>query len=132
MARPKSEEQKTLTDTEIQIMNILWEIESGTVHDVLENLVVSQGKEYAYTTVSTLLRVLEKKQVVSSQKEGRGHRYSPSIQREKYQKKATDHLVDSVFLGERTALIRNLLGNSKLTVGELAEVKALLEEKAKK
>lgn len=132
MARPKNEEQKTLTDTEIQIMNVLWELESGTVHDVLEGLLASNGKDYAYTTVSTLLRVLEKKQVVQSQKEGRGHRYSPSIDKEKYQKKATDHLVENVFSGERTALIRNLLGNSKLSKEELAEVKALLNERGGK
>jgi predicted transcriptional regulator len=132
MARPKSEEQKTLTDTEIQIMNILWDIGDGTVHNVLEGLISAQGKDYAYTTVSTLLRVLEKKGVVSSQKEGRGHRYSPAIPKEKYQKKATDHLVENVFSGERTALIRNLLGSAKLSKEELAEVKALLEEEAQK
>lgn len=132
MARPKNEEQKTLTDTEIQIMNILWELKDGTVHDVLESLIYTQGKDYAYTTVSTLLRVLEKKGVVSSQKEGRGHRYSPAIPKEKYQKKATDHLVDNVFSGKRTALIRNLLGSSKLTIEELAEVKELLNKEVQK
>ena len=132
MARPKNEEQRTLTDTEIQIMNILWELKDGTVHDVLESLICTQGKDYAYTTVSTLLRVLEKKGVVSSQKEGRGHRYSPTIPKEKYQKKAMDHLVDNVFSGRRTALIRNLLGSSKLTKEELAEVKELLNKEVQK
>ena len=71
MARPRSEENKPLTDTEIQIMNILWEIGDGTVHDVLEELSKALKKKYAYTTASTLLRVLEKKGAVTSKKAGR-------------------------------------------------------------
>lgn len=132
MARPKSDERKTLTDTEIQVMNRLWELGTGTVHDVQESLNSVADKDYAYTTVSTLLRVLEKKNVIKSQKEGRGHRYIPIIAKEKYQVRATNHLVASVFSGEKTALIRNLLGSATLTKEELSEVKAILDDKGLK
>lgn len=126
MARPKSEEEKPLTDTELQIMNILWSLGGGSVHDVLEQLNSSQNKNYAYTTVSTLLRVLEKKDAVKSEKEGRGHRYYSKIKKQDYQKKATNHLVDNVYEGEAAALIKNLLGHAKLTQEELYEVKKIL------
>lgn len=126
MARPKSEENKSLTETELQIMNVLWGLESGTVHDVSEELQASQGKEYAYTTVSTLLRVLEKKDFVHSEKEGRGHRYYPALKRSQYQKKVTKHLVENVFEGEKTSLIRNLLGSGSLTEEELREIRQFL------
>lgn len=130
MARPKSEEEKPLTDAEIQVMNVLWEKGSGTVHEVLENLVAGSSKDYAYTTVSTMLRVLEKKGVVESHKEGRGHRYLPKIDKINYQNKATEHLVNNVFAGEKTALILNLLGSGNLSAKELVEVKEFLKKKA--
>ena len=132
MARPRSEENKPLTDTEIQIMNILWEIGDGTVHDVLEELSKALKKKYAYTTASTLLRVLEKKGAVTSKKAGRGHTYKPAIKKENYQTKATKHLVQNVFSGEPAALIKNLLGNSKLTLQELKEVQKILVGRSKK
>ena len=132
MARPKSGDNQTLTDTEVLIMNILWDLQDGTVHQVLEQLNSKQSKTYAYTTISTLLRVLEKKQVVHSQKEGRGHRYFPSFAKSQYQQKATQHLVNQVFEGQTTALIRNLLGNASLTSKELAEVQTLLQQKSEK
>lgn len=132
MARPKSDENKQLTDTELQIMNILWELEASTVHEVLTRLSEIQKKEYAYTTVSTLLRVLEKKEAVESKKEGRGHLYSPLIPKEKYQKKATKHLVNHLFEGQPAALVKNLLGSGYLSKEELKEVQQLLNEKVKK
>lgn len=130
MARPKSDDNKPLTDAELQIMNVLWEQGTGTVHEVLESL--SADKDYAYTTVSTMLRVLEKKGAVRSQKEGRGHRYQAAIEKGKYQNRATEHLVKNVFQGEKTALIKNLLGSSALSKAELDEVRQLLKEKGKK
>ncbi|MCB0408552.1 MAG: BlaI/MecI/CopY family transcriptional regulator [Bdellovibrionales bacterium] len=131
MARPKDETEKPLTDTELLIMNALWDLKAGTVNDVSERISKEQGKDYAYTTVSTLLRILEKKSVVQSQKEGRGHKYFPLIQKENYQQKATHHLVENVFSGEATQLIRNLLGNSQFSKEELSEIKKLLDGKKK-
>ncbi|MAE74821.1 MAG: transcriptional regulator [Bdellovibrionaceae bacterium] len=132
MARPRREEDKPLTDTEIQIMNVLWDLGAVTVHDVQEALNQQQGKEYAYTTVSTMLRVLEKKSVVRSEKQGRGHIYSAGIAQKDYQKKATDHLVEQVFSGSRSDLLKNLLGAGALSAKDLNEVRELLDSKRKK
>ena len=131
MARPKNEEDKPLTDTEIQIMNVIWEQGSGTVHEVIEQLKIENDKDYAYTTVSTMLRILEKKQALSSVKEGRGHRYTPKIKQEGYQKKAAKHLLKNVFQGQRTRLIKNLLGSAKISKDELNEIKKLIDEKTR-
>ena len=130
MARPKNEQRKSLTEAETLVMNVLWDLESATVHSVLETLNDVQSKDYAYTTVSTILRVLEKKGFVERQKQGRGHIYLPLMKKSEYQEQATQILVNSVFSGERTALIRNLLGDAKLTEEDLAEVKALLHSKS--
>ena len=112
MARPKGGSDRSLTTAELQIMNLLWEMKSATVHDILERLNGEQNKDYAYTTVSTLLRVLEKKSVVSSEKEGRGHRYFPRLKQKEYRQRATEHLVQNVYQNEKGALIKNLLGHT--------------------
>ena len=128
MARPKSEEKKALTDIELQLMNILWRLEGATVHEVLESLEKSQKKDYAYTTVSTMLRILEKKEFVRSEKEGRGHRYFPKVEKDDYQEKALGQMVEQVFSGQPSTLIKNLLGQAKLTSEELAEIQKMIEE----
>ena len=131
MARPKDDGDKPLTDVELQVMNVLWSCEKASVHQVLDVLNHNGKRDYAYTTVSTLLRVLEKKGVVGSEKVGRGHLYFAQVQKENYQEKAAKHLVTNVFEGSATNLIRNLLGTEKLTQEELAEVQQLLSKKVK-
>lgn len=127
MARPKKENKKNLTEAELQIMNILWSKKDMSVHEVLDALIETSNKKYAYTTVSTTLRVLEKKEVVESYQEGRGHRYKAIIDKESYQKKATHHFVNSMFDGKESALIKSLLGGSNISKEELKEVKEYLE-----
>lgn len=131
MARPKnSADEKSLTETELQVMKVLWRIGRSSVHKVQQELSASQDKEYAYTTTSTFLRVLEKKGFVGSEKEGRGHSYFTLIVEEDYQRKATDDLVKNVFSGKPSVLIKNLLGNAEISLQELEEVKKLLKEKS--
>ena len=132
MARPKSDSNKQLTDVELQIMNILWRLSEASVHQVLDELTKVASKDYAYTTVSTLLRVLEKKQVVGSKKQGRGHLYFPVVERSRYQSVATDHLVKNVFSGQKQALVLNLLGRGEISAQELKEIKQFIESQEQK
>ncbi|MCB0422951.1 MAG: BlaI/MecI/CopY family transcriptional regulator [Bdellovibrionales bacterium] len=130
MARPKKEDDHRLTESEIKIMNFLWEIGESSVQDVLEHLKSTENKEYAYTTVSTLIRILEKKEVVGSRKKGRGHRYFPLVAKGEYQEKEAHRLVADLFSGSPTALIRRLLGSEDISSEEIAEVKKLIDQKA--
>lgn len=130
MARPKKDEQGLLTDMELQLMNIIWEFESATVNEVIERLSQESEKEYAYTTISTMLRILEKKEIVEAVKEGRGHRYLPKIKKETYQEKTLDHMVSNVFDGTPKSLVSRLLGNDKMSQSDLDEIRQLLDEKS--
>ena len=107
-------------------MNILWREGGGTVANVLAALPAE--RQLAYTSVSTILRILEQKKVVASEKVGRGHRYVPLVAKEAYEAFALDEVVGKVFDGQPLALVRRLVDTKGLTRKDIAALKALLDE----
>src|SRR5207245_1854123 len=101
----------------------------GTVNDVIGKL--PAGRKLAYTSVSTVLRILETKGIIGSRKEGRGHVYYPLLAKEKYEATSVQHLVEKVFGGEPSSLVRRLLDSSELTKEEIEALKRALDEKAR-
>jgi predicted transcriptional regulator len=127
MKKSTPENEKLLTDVELELMSILWKLEEGSVADVMAHL--GQDRELAYTSVSTILRILEQKKILKARKEGRGHIYEPILLKDEYEKKAVKHVVDKVFEGAPTLLVKQLLEAGTLSQKELEEIKALFEEK---
>lgn len=113
-----------LTDAELEIMNVLWDRGETTVHEVLEGL----GDGRAYTTVSTLVRILEQKGHVTSRKEGRRHLYAPAVPRAEVEAASVRDMVQRVFGGSPRSLVRRLLESDEVTADELAEIRRLLDE----
>ncbi|MGE3261685.1 MAG: BlaI/MecI/CopY family transcriptional regulator [Bacteriovoracia bacterium] len=133
MTKPKSThgDEKMLTEVELELMSILWRLGEGSVNEVIAHL--PKGRELAYTSVSTILRILEQKEVLKTRKEGRGHVYIPALKKSQYETKAVRHVVDRVFDGTPMAMVKQLLGSVKIDEAELAELKKLvrdLEEKS--
>ncbi len=127
MKKNKSESQdKLLTETELELMIILWHLGEGSVSDVIEQL--PKDRNLAYTSVSTILRILEQKDVLKTRKEGRGHIYIPKIEKSDYEAKTVHHVVQKVFDGEPSALVRQLLGSVKLNETEIKEIKSLINQ----
>ncbi len=122
----KSKEEKMLTETELELINILWKIGEGTVADVLQNL--TKERDLAYTSVSTILRILEQKKVLKTRKEGRGHVYIPLLSKEEYEERTLRHVVDHVFDGTPMALAKQFINTTNLSKEELAELKKLIEQ----
>ena len=120
---------KLLTEVELELMNILWRLGGGTVSEVLAHL--PPERPLAYTSVSTILRILEQKEVLRSEKLGRGHRYEPLVAKEVYEVYALEHVVGRVFGGEPLALVRRLMDTAGLSKRDLAELKSLLDRKEK-
>lgn len=116
--------EKLLTEVELELMTILWELGEGAVADVLARL--SKGRELAYTSVSTVLRILEQKGVVTARKEGRGHVYVPAMRKDDYEARTVRHVVERVFNGTPVALVRQLLNSVEVDEAELAELKKLI------
>ena len=130
MVRPrksKTSVDKKLTEAELDLMNHLWKLGEGSVADILE--CVESRPKPAYTTVSTILRILEQKGIVSSRKEGRGHVYLPELSKQEYEASVLHHVVERVFDRTPSALVRRLIETEKLSEKELAELKELLERR---
>jgi predicted transcriptional regulator len=118
---------KPLTAVELELMTLLWRLGEGSVADVQAGL--PPERKLAYTSVSTMLRILEQKGVVGARKEGRGHIYFPQLTKRDYVASSVQRLVSQVFEGAPVALVRQLLDSTDLTARDLADLRALLEEK---
>jgi predicted transcriptional regulator len=121
--------ERTLTEVELELMTILWELGGGTVNDVLAAL--PPTRPLAYTSVATILRILEQKGVLGSEKVGRGHRYLPLVAKDRYEAFALEQMVGKVFGGEPVALVRRLVDDAGLSRRDLAALRVLLEAKEK-
>jgi predicted transcriptional regulator len=118
--------EKQLTEVELELMQILWRIGQGSVSEVIEQLPPS--RKLAYTSVSTILRILEKKGILQAQKEGRGHIYVPQLPAEDFEAATVQRVVEKVFHGEPSALVRQLLGSIEINDSELEKIRNLLNK----
>ncbi len=118
--------ERLLTDVELEFMTVLWKMGEGSVNDLLEHL--AGERKLAYTSVSTILRILEQKGVLTTRKEGRGHIYIPSLNKEDYEARTLKHVIDKVFNGAPVALVKQLLDTDALSSNDIAELRRLFEQ----
>ncbi len=118
--------EKLLTEVEFELMHILWKLGEGSVADVMAEL--PKDRNLAYTSVSTILRILEQKSILKNRKEGRGHVYIPLLKKSDYEARTVQHVVKKVFDGAPVALVRQLLNSSKVSDKEIAEIKKLISD----
>jgi predicted transcriptional regulator len=128
MSKSKSlSDEKLLTEVELELMTILWKLGEGSVAQVLEGL--PNDRQLAYTSVSTILRILEQKDVLQTRKEGRGHIYIPVLKKQDYEAKTLRRVVERVFDNTPVALVKQLLSTGELSAQDIAELKNLLNKK---
>ncbi len=123
----QGEAPRPLTPVELELMHIVWRKGEVSVADVLEAL--PPERKLAYTSVSTVLRILEQKGVVRSRKVGRGHLYSALLPREAYEAQSVRHLVETVFEGTPSALVERLVEAVPLSPEEVEQLRELLGKK---
>lgn len=127
MVRERLEKpQHRLTDVEHELMTTLWAKGEGTVRDVQGAL--PEGRDLAYTSVSTVLRILEQKGVLKSKKDGQRHIYVPVLSKASYEKAALRQIVTTVFDTPRS-LVARLIDDESLSSEDLKELKKLLDER---
>ncbi len=120
---------KPLTKGETEVMTVLWKLGEGSVHDVLADL--SKTRKLAYTTVSTVLRLLEQKKVIRSRRKGRGHIYIPKFSKPEYDATMIERAVTKAFDEAPVALVQHLFDRKNLTTSDLKEIRKLIDEKLK-
>ncbi len=114
----------SLTDAELRIMRVLWDRARATVGEVVDGL---EGPEKpAYNSVLTILRILERKGVVTHEKDGRAFVYLPLLGRSQAQRSAISHLLSRFFNGSPEALVLDLLGHDDVDEAERSLVRDLL------
>ena len=126
---PRTSRPKLLTEVELELMSTLWQLGEATVRDVLAHL--SKGRNLAYTSVSTILRILEGKRLAKSRKVGKANQYRPAVSKSEYERRSLRHLVDKVFDGTPSAMVLRLLDDEGLSRAELREIQRMLGEKLK-
>ena len=118
--------KRTPTDTELQVLSVLWDQGPATARKVLERM--PDGKKRSYTTVLAIMQVMEKKGLLSRRLEGRAHVYRPVQGRDRLMKPVLRTLVKRVFKGRPTAVVQQLLRDQSPSKQEIAEIRALLDE----
>lgn len=108
-----------LTKAEEQVMLVLWKIKRGVVHDIIEQL---EEPKPAYTTVSTLIRIMEKKGFVGHKAFGKTHEYFPIITKNKYSKSLSEKFTTGYFEGSFQNMVSFFVKEKKLSVQELEEI----------
>jgi BlaI family transcriptional regulator, penicillinase repressor len=108
-----------LTKAEEQVMQILWEMEAGLVKDIRDSF---SDPKPARNTVSTVLRVLEKKGYVGHKAYGNVHQYFPLISKNNYSKSQLFGLLENYFNNSFPAMATFFAREKDLTVGELDEL----------
>lgn len=119
----------TLTKAEERIMKILWKIEKGFVHDILEHF---PEPKPPYNSVSTIVRVLVKKDIVSFKKYGNTYEYYPLITKEVYRKGQMGKLLKEYYNNSLKQVVNFFSENKNLDVNEVDEVMKMLDEIKKK
>ena len=116
-----------LTPAELQIMNILWDMESGTVNEVLEKF---PDPKPAYNTVLTFLRILKEKKYVASEPIGKQHRFRPLVQHSEYTSGFLRDIKESLFRGSASSLVNFFVKEEKLSAEEINELIELLRDRS--
>lgn len=114
----------TFTERELDIMSVLWREGSGTVAEVRDGL----PEGVLYTTVLKILQILEGKNMVRHEQEGRAYRYFPVVEPAEAAGHALGRIVDKIFHGSAELTLARLVSGRKLEPDEVARMKALLDE----
>jgi BlaI family transcriptional regulator, penicillinase repressor len=116
-----------LTRQELQIMKVIWERGMATVKDVCDAM--SQKKAIAYTTILTLMGILEEKGALVHSRSGRAYVYKPLLTRQQATRNQVRDVLARFFDGSAEKLIANVLENEIKKPEQLGSVRNLLESK---
>ncbi len=118
------------TDQELEILKVIWQRGQASVREVYNDLL--KQREIAYTTVLTMMGILERKGHLQKKRGERAYVYSPVESQDETQQRMVKEFVDRVFNGSAGPLLVHLVADSAISKEELAEVESLVKQKRKK
>ena len=123
----KKQDNPLLTEVELEFMTVVWETGGGTVREILAEL--NKRQERAYTSVATVLKIMEQKGFLTSERADRSLLYRPAVPKADYQKTTLKNLSSKLFNGAPAALVARLVDDEDVTDEMLVEMRALLNER---
>jgi BlaI family transcriptional regulator, penicillinase repressor len=121
-------EQRTLTRAEEQVMQYLWGLDKAYLKDLVEQFPEPRP---AYTTISTVVRVLVKKGFIGFKTYGKVNEYYPLVTKQKYFQRSVKPMISN-YLNNAPGAIASFFANDQLNLTELEELKKLIDERIKK
>ena len=122
MARKQS---PALTDVEAQVMAVLWRLRQASVNDVVAAM--KKTRAVNYSTIQTILRILETKGYVTHEKVARAFVYQPVVDERQARRRALRHLVGRLFEGSPSLLVLNVLEDDEIDPAEREQLRKLVE-----
>ena len=120
---------KRLTKAEEQIMQILWDLGQGFVKDIIEHL---PDPKPAYNTVSTIVRILEKKGFVSHHALGNSHEYFPNIAKKDYTEAYLNSIIKDYFSDSFKEMVSFFTRDKDMNIEELEEIRKMINHEIQK
>lgn len=121
--------EKRLTKAEEEIMQVLWDLEKAFVNEIIEKLPTPKP---AYNTVSTIVRILEKKKFVAHQAFGKTHQYYPMISKKDYADKYLSHFLNNYFSNSYQSLVSFLTKQEKLDINDMEAIRKMMDNEIDK
>lgn len=118
------------TESELEILNILWQKGPSTVRDVHE--VLEKTKDAGYTTTLKLMQIMFEKGMLHRDSSAKSHVYEAAISQQQTHGQIVQRLIDTVFNGSATQLVMQALGSHQADKEELEQIKAYLDQMEKK
>ena len=118
-----------LGDLQLKIMKVLWQRGECMVSDVYAD--ISKERDLAYTTIATMLRKMEARELVSHRADGRTFIYRAAIDEHAVTSNMSDHLIDRLFEGSLSDLVCHLLETREVSRGELAKIEKVIAQRKK-
>ena len=128
MGRPVNKGVSELTRAELELMQVIWKKEKVLVHDILDDL---PEPKPAYNTVSTLVRVLEKKGFVGHKAYGKTYEYFPLVSKEDYTSRYMTGVLNNFFDGSLSRLVNFFSSNKSISVEETDKILEMLKHDRK-
>jgi BlaI family penicillinase repressor len=119
----------TLTEQELEIMKVVWQLETATVRQVYETML--EHRRIAYTTVMTMMNILEQKGYLKKRQDDRAYVYRPSQPKQQVIRSMVREFVNRVFNGSAEPLLVHLVEDQHLSANDIEEIRKTIRKDAK-
>lgn len=117
-----------LTKAEERIMQVIWKLQKAFVKDIIDEL--DEEPKPPYNTISSIVRLLDKKGYISYKAYGKTYEYFPTITKEDYTKTTFSKMFSGYFDSSPASLLSFMVKEEKLSAADIAELRALIDKKA--